>query len=102
MLKVVITPTIKDKYGDVHSSENYREIMNSPCLFKMFEYCLLPVLQSHTSISPLQVGYRPNTSTALATTILKETVNKFLEEDSLVYACFYTSVKLLNVLTIKF
>ena len=62
--------------------------MNSPCLFKLFEYCLLPVLQSHTSISPLQFGYRPNTSTVLATTILKETVNKFLEEDSLVYACF--------------
>ena len=35
MLKGVIsliTPTIKDKYGDMHSSDNYREIMNSPCL----------------------------------------------------------------------
>ena len=35
-----------------------------------------------------QKKIRPNTSTVLATTILKETVNNFLEEDSLVYACF--------------
>ena len=91
ILKGVITPTVKDKNEDVHSSYNYREIMNSSCLFKLFEYCLLTVLQSHTSISPLQFGYKPNTSTVSVTTILIETINKFLEEDSLVYACFFFS-----------
>ena len=30
----------------------------------------------------------PNTSTLLATTIFKEIVNTFLEDDSVVYACF--------------
>ena len=37
MLKGVITPTINDKIWDVHSSDNYKEIMNSPCLFKLLE-----------------------------------------------------------------
>ena len=52
------------------------------------EYCILPILKSYTQISTLQFGYRPNTSTLLATTIFKEIVNTFLEDDSVVYACF--------------
>ena len=55
---------------------------------KVFEYCILPILKSYTQISPLQFGYRPNTSTLIATTIFKEIVNTFLEDDSVVYACF--------------
>ena len=77
MFKGVIIPTVKDKFGDKSISDNFREIMNSFCFFKLFEYCLLPLLKKYTLISPLQFGYRHNTSTLLATTILKETVNTF-------------------------
>ena len=85
MLKGVTIPTVKDRFGDKSSVDNFREIMNSSCFFKVFEYCILPILKSYTQISPLQFGYRPNTSTLSATTIFKEIVNTFLEDDSVVY-----------------
>ena len=67
MLKGVIIPTVKDRFGDKSSVDNFSEIMNSSCFFKVFEYCILPILKSYTQKSPLQFAYRPNTSTLLDT-----------------------------------
>ena len=92
MLKGVIIRTVKDRFGDKYNVDNFREIINSSCFFKVFEYCILPILKSYTQISPLQFGYRPNTSTILATTIFKEIVNTFLEDDSVVYACYIVNI----------
>ena len=88
MLQGVINPRVKNKFGDAHDSGNYREIMSSSYFFKVFEYSILPLLKNYTNIFPQQFGYRPNTSTLLATTILKDTVNNFLKKDNSVYACF--------------
>ena len=49
---------------------------------------MLPFIKSNLSLSPSQFGYRESTSTVLATAVLKETVGKYLAEDSSVYACF--------------
>ena len=88
MLEGVISPCIKDKLGVKSSSANYREVMISPCFFKLFEYCVLPRLTATTQLSHLQFGYRSQSSTLLATALLKETVNKFVKEGSVVYSCF--------------
>ena len=34
-------PVLKDKYGDLTSSSNYRPITLSPFISKIFEYCIL-------------------------------------------------------------
>ena len=36
MLKRVIVPTVKDRFGDKSSVDNFREIMNSSCFFLFF------------------------------------------------------------------
>ena len=88
MLKGVITPRLKNKLNDVEDSNNYMEVMVSSNIFKLFEYCLLPLIVNNTDISDRQFGYRKQTSTTLATLILKETVNRYITEGSRVYSCF--------------
>ena len=88
MLRGVIRPILKNKFGKTNDSANYREIMISSNIFKLFEYLLLPVTEHFTSISSLQFAYRKNTSTLLATALLKETIHGYIESDSVVYAGF--------------
>jgi len=88
LLQGVIVPRIKNKYGDKQDSKNYREVMNSSNLFKILEYSLLPKIQRYNPVSRYQMGYRPNTSTLLATAIFKETVYSYMNEGSQVYTCF--------------
>lgn len=88
MLKGVIKPIIKDRYGNKKDSNNYRPIMLSSNCFKLFEYALLPRLKSFIQLNSCQFAYRPNTSTHLATVLLKELVGTYVEEGSTVYAGF--------------
>ena len=46
MLDGVVKPRIKNKFGDASSSDNYREVMISSCLLKLFEYCILPIMMN--------------------------------------------------------
>ena len=88
ILSGVISPLIKNKTGSVSSSENYREVMISSNFFKLIEYILLPVLKNYASLSPYQFGYRQNSSTIVATALLKETINKYVSGGSSVHTCF--------------
>ena len=88
MMKAVVRPLIKNKFGDANDSSNYREIMISSNMFKLLELCLLPIIKRHTRLSNFQFGYRSNTSTTMATALLKETVGRFINEGSVVYSGF--------------
>jgi len=37
----IIVPLVKDKDGDVCSSDNYRGITSSPLISNVFEHCLM-------------------------------------------------------------
>ena len=76
------------KLSNTRDSGNYREVMISTNLFKVFEYSLLPTLKSYAKLSRYQFGYRENTSTLLATTLLKEAIGRYIGNDATVYACF--------------
>lgn len=88
MLEGVMQPRIKNKFGDVKSSDNYREVMISSNLLKLFEYIVLPIFKDYCSLSPCQFGYREKTATTDAVTIIKEIAKKYNDEGSTVYACF--------------
>ena len=49
----VFTPRVKNKYGDLGRSTNYREIVISSMLLKLFEYCILPNFMERDILSPL-------------------------------------------------
>ena len=88
MIRGVITPVIKDKFGDISSSSNYRPIMNSSVFLKLFEYCLLDRIDPYISLDDRQHGFRSNYSTSTACYTLKETTLFYTQANSNVYACF--------------
>ena len=86
--RLYIKPSVKDVKGDITCSDNYREIMMSNNMFKIFEYALLNDLKKFINLSPYQFGHRTATNTTMAVALLKETINRYITEGSAVYACF--------------
>ena len=86
MIAGEIRPTIKNKHGNLNTSENYRPVMNSPNLLKVFEYCLQQKIVFNSNSR--QFGFKKGSSTQLAVTILKETITHYKRHNSKVYASF--------------
>ena len=82
MLNGFINTRLKDKNGDLSSSDNYREIMISNNMFKVFEYVLLDRIKSVIAINDSQFGCREGTSTLMAIALFKETISKYISEVS--------------------
>ena len=82
-------------------SDNYRPIMNSSCLLKVFEYALLPCLSERLKLSSHQFGFRSETSTVQAVSILKETINTYTEKRSSVHCAFIDLTKAFDKLNVN-
>ena len=65
----------------------YREIMISSNFMKILEYIILPFIRN-IPVNPTQLSYRKNTSTILATLILKETNKQYIDNGNCVFSCF--------------
>ena len=83
LLAGVIRPCVKNRSGDFKFSSNYREVMISNFM-KVLEFIILPYIQTIPT-NPRQFSYRKNTSTILATMILKETVKQYVDQGSSVF-----------------
>ena len=88
MLRGVITPIIKDRFGDLSNADNYRPVMSSSVFLKVFEYCILNRIEPYIRLNDRQHGFRTNYSTGSACLVLKETVLNYVNSNSAVYACF--------------
>ena len=88
MVRGIITPIVKDKFGDLSSSNNYRPVMTSSVFLKLFEYCLSDKIRPYVKLNDRQHGFRTSYSTATACFTLKETVLYYTQASSNVYACF--------------
>lgn len=88
LINGMITPTVKDRFGDLKNSSNYRPIMSSSVILKLFEYCLLKKINPYIELSDSQHGFRSGHSTATACAVLKETILNYRNSNSDVYACF--------------
>lgn len=51
MLDGVMKPSIKNKFDDASSSDNYRELIISTCKFMLFEYGKLPIIMNYLELS---------------------------------------------------
>ena len=80
-----IRPVIKSKIISKYDSDNYRPVMNSCMILKIFEYCLLPYLTKSLKLSSRQFGYRKNTGCLPAIALVKETIDKYNSENSNVH-----------------
>lgn len=75
-----INPTIKDPKGNATESTNYRPVMQSSCILKLFEMHILDILTEKVFFNSRQFGFRKQTSTTDSCLMLKETVNKYIND----------------------
>ncbi len=58
MLYGEIRPLIKNKLNNKCEASNFRPVMVSSTMLKLFEYCLLPRMDQHLKLDQHQFGYR--------------------------------------------
>ena len=81
MLQGTITPTVKDRFGSLGDSGNYRPVMSSSVFLKILEYCILFQIKPFVKLNDRQHGYREKYSTSTACFALKETVHEYCNLD---------------------
>ena len=79
-----VIPLIKDKLGDISSSNNYRSIDLSSLLLKIFDWIILLLHGAKLSTDELQFGYKQKTSTNMCTRAI-ETIDYFQRNGSEVF-----------------
>ena len=87
-LRGEIRPVLKNKSGKINDSENYRPVMISSNILKLFEKCIQPFLNNGLRIHRNQFGFRANTSTNMTVTVVKEVLYRYKNNGSKVYAGF--------------
>ena len=78
-------PLIKDKLGDISSSNNYRSIALSSLILKIFDWTILLLNGDNLITDELQFGYQQKTSTNMCTWVAVETIDYFLRNGSEVF-----------------
>ena len=79
------TPIIKDKLGDISSSDNYRSIALSSLILKVFDYVILLLHGHELTTDELQFGYQKNISTNMCTWPAVEMIEYYQHQGSNVY-----------------
>ena len=92
MLSTLI-PLIKDKLGDITSSNNYRSIALSSLILKVFDWVVLLLHRDNLKIDELQFGFQQDTSTTMCTWLAVETIDYFLRNGSDVFVCVMDMTK---------
>ena len=88
MLLGEIRPILKNKFAKLNDSENYRPIMISSNILKLFEKCIQPYLNDNFHIHRNQFGFRAHTSTNMTVTVVKEIIHKYRDDHTNVFAGF--------------
>ena len=86
MLIGELRPTSKNSVSQQFVSDNYRPVLNSLILLKLFEYTLEPTLSKHLNLNNRQFGYRQGTACMIATAVVKEAILQYTTENTNVHA----------------
>ena len=83
-----INPTIKDPKGNMTESSNYRPVMQSSCLLKLFEMHVMENIEENLDFNMRQFGFRKGASTTDACYIMKETINLYTKKGGKAFGLF--------------
>ena len=88
LLKGIISPLVKDLKGNITEMSNYRPVMQSSCILKIFETHILNVLSEKINFSQRQFGFTAGVSTADTCFLLKEVIYENTKNKNRVTATF--------------
>ena len=87
LLLATSVPIVKDKLGNICSSDNYRSIDISSLILKIFDWVIILLYGDKLGLDELQFTYQPNISTNMCTWMAIETIDYFTRNGSDVYVC---------------
>ena len=82
-----LVPIIKDKLGDLTSSNNYRSIAISSLIMKLYDLVIINLFEEHLYLDDLQFGYQSGVSTSMCTWLATETIGHFLRNGNELFTC---------------
>ena len=88
LLVAMMIPLVKDKLGDIESSDNYRSIALSSVILKIYDWIIMTLFGDSLVPDELQFGYQKKCSTTMCTWLVVETVNYFTRNGNDVHSCF--------------
>ena len=91
--KVILTPIVKDKTGNVSDKDNYRPIALATVSSKILERAILLRCKLHLETGDHQFGFKEKHSTDMAVYVFKEIVDHYLRNRSPVFVCFLDARK---------
>ena len=85
LLLATLVPIVKDKLGNICSSDNYGSIAFSSFILKIFDWVIILLYGDKLCLDQLQFSYQPNISTNMCTWMAIETIDFFTRNGSDVY-----------------
>ena len=93
LMSVVLVPIIKNKAGNVSSSENYRPIALASILSKLIENIILNRTEELSTSNHNQFGFKKHHGTDQCVYLLKEALNLYKSLNSCISICFLDASK---------
>ena len=92
-MKTAIVPIIKNKTGDSSDKGNYRPIALVTACSKIFEICLLKMLEMYLDTDDHQFGFKSQHATDMCIFTVKSVIKYYTKQNSSVFTCFLDAAK---------
>ena len=92
-MKTAIVPIIKNKTGDSSDKGNYRPIALVTACSKIFEICLLKMLETYLNTHDHQFGFKSQHATDMCIFTVKSVIKYYTKQNSSVFTCFLDAAK---------
>ena len=88
IMQSAIVAILKNRQGDTSNKNNYRPIAIVTAISKIFELCIMNLIESQLLIQENQFGFKKKHSTDLCIFTVKPTIKYYSMYNSPVYSCF--------------
>ena len=92
-MKTAIVPIIKNKTGDTSNKNNYRPIALVTACSKIFELCILSIIENYICTHDHQFGFKKQHATDMCIYTVKGVIKYYTRQNSPVYTCFLDASK---------
>ena len=92
-MKTAIVPIIKNKSGNSSDKSNYRPIALVTACSKLFESCLLIMLEKYLHTHDQQLGFKSQHATDMCIFNVKSVIKYYTKQNSTVFTCFLDAAK---------